>query len=274
MAELKLLPAFAAALFAAAAALPAQQLKPESLSAYACYVQSAESRMAARASFLTIDANPAQAQNLTRGDRITTVPGNGANPHKITGAMIYDWVGTIFIPRATVARTIRMLQDYDHRATYFADVVASSKLQCRTGDNRFGFTMRIKEPTVADSENDVVWERLDAKRWKCRSYSGDVREIGKQHGYLYRLNSYWRFVETDAGVFVEGETITLSGEFGSFMRALGSLAGINPEKSLRKTLTSMRETVMSSREFAAPPAGLPDCGEPVRIEGCKQSTSR
>ncbi len=230
--------------------------------------------MGARTTFLAIDATPSEAQNLTRGARVVTVPGSGPNPHKIPGAMLYDWIGTIFIPRATVDRVVRMVQDYDHRSTYFPDVVASAKLQCRTGEERFGFTMRIKEPTVADSENDVVWERLDAKRWRCRSYSGDVREIGKQHGYLYRLNSYWRFAETEGGVFVEGETITLSGEFSGFMRTLGSLAGINPEKSLRKTLTSMREAVSQPRDFPLPPTGLPACGEPVRITGCTTESRR
>jgi hypothetical protein len=244
-------PVLAAALLTAAA-LEAQAIKPETLSAYGSYVQSAEARMAARKTFLIGE---------TKSPKVATTPGNGQNPHKIAGAMVYDWVGTIFIPGASVARTVRMLQDYDHRAAYFADVIASSKLNCRTGDNRFGFTMRIKEPVVADSDNEVTWERIDAAHWRCRSVSGDVGEIGSKKGYLQRLNSYWRFVETPEGVMVEGQTITLSGEFGSFMRALGSLAGISPEKSLRRTLESMKESVLSNREFSAPPSGLPACTE-------------
>ena len=230
--------------------------------------------MAARKTFLAIDATSPEAQSLVRSSKVSTTPGNGANPHKIAGGMIYDWIGTVFIPHATAARTVRMLQDYDHRAEYFSDVIATSKLLCRAGETRFGFTMRIKEPVVADFENDVTWERLDDHTWRCRSISGDVREVGKPHNYLQRLDSYWRFLETPAGVFVEGETITLSGEFSSMMRALGSLAGINPEKSLRRTLTSMRETVMSSREFAAPPAGLPVCNAAPPAGGCGSTASR
>ena len=61
--------------------------------------------------------------------------------------------------------------------------------------------------------------------------------MGKDHGYLRRLYSYWRFAETDKGVFVEAETITLSDEFGAVTRTLGSaLMGINPEKSLKHSL--------------------------------------
>ena len=94
--------------------------------------------------------------------------------------------------------------------------------------------------------------------------STKVAEVGKDHGYLRRLNSYWRFAETDKGVYVEAETITLSDEFGSMTRMLGSaLMGINPEKSLKHSLTSMRESVLKpGLDIPKPPAGLPACGEP------------
>jgi len=237
-----------AALAGSAPWLPAQRLKPESLQEFAAYVQSAEVRIAAR------------RDSPHAGPSVRTAPGNGANPHRIAGAMVYDWIGTIFIPGVPVDRLVRMLQDYDHRSEYFPDVVASARLLCRSGAGSFGFTMRLKEPVVADVDSQVEWERLDEHRWRCRSISGDVREIGTHHGYLYRLNSYWRFLDDGRGVAVEGETVTLSDEFGAVMRTLGSLAGVNPEKSLKRTLNSMREAVLSRREFAPPPEGLPECG--------------
>ena len=253
----------------------AQALKPEAVAAFDCYVHSAEQRMAARPAFLTVDAIASLAESLVRNRNIQTVPGNGPNPHKIPGAMVYDWIGTVFIPKATVERTVQMLQDYNHRAQYFPDIISTARLLCRTGDERFGFAMRLKEPAIIDSENDVVWERLDAHRWRCRSYSTKVNEVGKQHGYLYRLNSYWRFAEADKGVFIEGQTITLSGEFSSLMRTLGSLAGINPEKSLRKTLAAMQETLEKpGLEFAKPPGGEADCGQPVVPPECSVASGR
>jgi len=275
MDKCRFLLAAAAACLAIPAWLPAQRLKPETVTEFDCYTQAAESRMAARQTFLAADSNPALLQQLMRGPTIHTVLGNGPNPHKVSGAMLYDWIGTVFIPGATVSRTVAMLQDYDHRARYFSEVVATSKLLCRTGENRFGFTMRLKEPAVIDTDNDVVWERVDAHRWRCRSYSTRVQEIGTEHGYLLRLNSYWRFAETDQGVFAEGQTITLSGEFGSVMRSLGSMMGHSPEKALKKSLGSMRESLLKpGLEFAAPPAGIPACGAPVRLVGCNLQSSR
>ena len=251
--------------------LPGQSLKPETIAGFDCYVRSAEQRMASRAGFLAADADPSLLEALMRNKEVRTVPGMGPNPHKIAGAMIYDWIGTVFVPNATTERVVRMLQDYNHRAQYFPDIISSARLLCRTGSDRFGFTMRLKEPAVIDSENDVVWERVDAHRWRCRSYSTRVNEIGKQHGYLYRLNSYWRFAENERGVFIEGATITLSGEFGSLMRTLGSLAGINPEKSLKKTLASMREALEKpGLEFASPPESMADCGAPVSPAACAE----
>jgi hypothetical protein len=87
--------------------------------------------------------------------------------------------------------------------------------------------------------------------------------VGKDHGYLRQLYSYWWFAEVDKGVSVQAETITLSDEFGGMTRALGSmLMGINPEKSLRHSLASMRESVLKpGLEIPAPPQGAPACGQ-------------
>jgi len=129
--------------------------------------------------------------------------------------------------------------------------------------------MRLKEPAVIDTENDVTYEQLDRNHWQSRSYSTRVREVGTDHKYLLRLNSYWTFSAVNDGVLVEGEAITLSGQFGSAIRAVGSLFGISPEKSLRRTLTSIRETALQpGLEFASPPSGLPDCAERPVITGC------
>jgi hypothetical protein len=235
-----------------------------------CYVQSAEARMDARKAFLLADADTALSEQIVRGQKIRTIEANGPNPHKLPGGQLYDWIGTVFIPGATLDRLIRMLQSYDHRAEYFPETISSSKFLCLTGTDRFQYSMRMKEPAILDVDSDVVWERVDAQRWRCRSLSTRVSEVGKDHGYLRRLNSYWRFAETAKGVFVEAETITLSDEFGSMTRMLGSaLMGINPEKSLKHSLTSMRESVLRpGLDIPKLPAGLTACGEPVPRAVC------
>ena len=243
----------------------AQQLKPDTERDFECYIQSAERRMASRQVFLLANSDSGLNEKLVRGCRVETVPGNSANPHKVSGGLIFDSIGSVFISGANLDQTLRMLQDYDHRSLYFGETIASSKLLCRRGDGQFRYTMRLKEPAVIDVESDVVWERVDPHRWRCRSYSTQVQAVGKDKGYLRRLYSYWRFAETSRGVYVEGETISLSDPFSSLMRGLGSLMGINPEKSLHHSLESMRESLQKTgAQFPGPATGGAECGEPYQ----------
>src|ERR1044072_5707556 len=105
----------------------AEELKPETIHDFECYVQSAEKRMEARQAFLLADTNPALKQQVVEGRRVATVPGNGANPHQLNGGHVYDWIGTVFIEGAKLDSTVRMLQDYEHRPQYFPEVIATSK---------------------------------------------------------------------------------------------------------------------------------------------------
>jgi hypothetical protein len=255
----------------ACAPASAQELKPATAHAFDCYVQLAEARLEARKVFLAADADATLNERLVRGQRVETLPANGANPHKLPAAHLYDWIGSVFIPGAKADRTLRLLQDYDHRAQFFSDMVSESKLACRTGDSHFQYSMQLRDAVRIEVQSDVVWERVDQHRWRCHSYATSLREIGSNHGYLLRLYSYWRVAEVEKGVYVEGESISLTAEFSAVMRALGSvLLGLSPEKTLRHSLASIRENVMNqSLQFAGPPAGLPACGEPFRPAGCE-----
>jgi hypothetical protein len=233
------------------------QTKPQTRAEFDRYVSAAESRMDAQKAFPPAD----------RGKDVRTIAANGANPHSLPGGQLYDWIGTVFIPGASLDKLLRMLQDYDHRATYFPETIASSKLLCRDGNRRFRYTMRLKEPAVIDVESEVLWDPVADRRCRCRSYSTKTAEVGKDHGYLRQLNSYWWFAEADDGVYVRAETITLSDEFGAMTRALGSmLMGINPEKSLKHSLTSMRESVLKP--------GLEIPAESSSAAACESRSSR
>jgi hypothetical protein len=254
-------------------ALPAAtnvgQVKPATERDFNCYIQAAEAGMDARKAFLLADSDGALKEQLLRG-RVLTVAAVGGNPRKLTGGQVYDWTGSVFIPGVRLDRLVSMLQDYGHRPRYFPETISASKLLCRTGKDHFRYSMRLKEPAVIDVESDVVWNRVDPHRWRLHSYSTAVSEVGKDHGYLRKLYSYWRFAEVEQGVYVEGQTITLSDEFGSMARTFGSmLLGMNPEKSVRHSLASMRESMLNpSLEIPAAPEGLPECGEPVKPGEC------
>ncbi len=66
--------------------------------------------------------------------------------------------------------------------------------------------------------------------------------VGHDSGYLWRLNSYWRFVETGDGVTVECESISLSRGIPAIISpfASGIVEGIARE-SVEGTLGSIRK---------------------------------
>ena len=88
------------------------QLKPETQHDFDCYIQSAEARMDARKPFVLADADSALNQKLVKNQKVETIAANGANPHKLSGAQLYDWIGTVFIPGASLDRLIQLLRRF------------------------------------------------------------------------------------------------------------------------------------------------------------------
>ena len=70
------------------------------------------------------------------------------------------------------------------------------------------------------------------------------KPVGDDRGFLWRLNSYWRFQEEDGGGFVECESISLSRSipFGLGWLIKGCVESI-PRESLENKLASIRDGV-------------------------------
>jgi len=113
---------------------------------------------------------------------------------------------------------------------------------------------------VLDTQYDVHYARLDSTRAYSRSYSTRVAEvesaaqpgehekpIGNDSGFLWRLNSYWRFREGDGGVYVQLEALSLTRDIpdglGWLIRPF--LTSI-PRGSLVFTLSRTREGLAGS----------------------------
>src|SRR5215469_15000361 len=126
------------------AGTPSGQLKPETARDFDCYVQSAEARMEGQRTFLLAESDANLYSQLVSGGHVQTVAPTGINPRKVAGGQLYDWIGSVFIPGSNLEKLISMLQDYDHRASYFPETISSSKLLCRTGKDHFRYTMRMK----------------------------------------------------------------------------------------------------------------------------------
>lgn len=281
-----------AAVITAALAQPACAAgpSPQALAAFNQYASQAEAQIqreeSARDGFLGLQAFPAFSpealdERLRRGEIV--VNSGGITPVEVPGGLVHHWLGIEFIPQATIAQVFAILQNYDQMARYYSPDVAASHLVKRHGDD-FHVSMRLREHKIItimlDGLYDVKYGRLDDAHQYCVSHSMQMVEVsddrnsdsrdaraddanetnasGTDHGFLWRTNAYWRFQQTDDGVFVEFESISLSRDVPArwgwliepFIRNV-------PRESLLFTLRATRNAVLTKTASAEPPVEPP-----------------
>lgn len=233
------------------------QPRPETIHAFERYVSAAEARIRAEQgsafSFLRIASlnTPQQRQaeeKLRRGDVL--VEQVAAAPQQIPGGMIHDWIGTALVPGATVAQVLALVQDYDDLARHYRPDVQASRLISRDGDD-FHIYLRLRKHKVItvllDTEYDVHYGHLDPQHWYSESHSTRSAEAdGGDHGFLWRLNSYWRFVQVNDGVIVQCEAISLTRDIPTGLGwMVGPFVTKIPKESLEFTMEKTKEGARS-----------------------------
>ena len=263
------------ALIAAPSSAGATELKPDAVKGFEQYVRLTESRMqgdlAPGGAFLWVDSLPeprrseAQAR-LRRGEVIsqklqTPDPsGHSATP----GALIHHWVGTVFIPGVTLADVFAVVRGYDHHAEYYNPHVMQARIVEQNGDElKVHYRLREKKVITIylDADYTVHHYTVDASRAYSTSFStrivqvenpGEANErtlpLGNDGGYLWRLNSYWRYFAVGGGVYVQCEAVSLTRDIPTGLNWLvGPFVESVPKESLEFTLQSTRAAVLRLR---------------------------
>lgn len=245
------------------------QQKPTT-EAFDRYITAAEKRVThARGrsdTFLRVDALPAaqRAQVIARLQQgEVVIEKQGETPSQVSSGLIHDWVGTVLIPKVTVAQVLALVQDYDHSSQHYTPDVVKSRLVSHNGDD-FQVFMRLHKhkvvTVVLDTEYNVHYARLDAKHQFSFSRSTRVSEIadpgspnertitaGHDHGFMWRLNSYWAFEQVDDGVLVECEAISLTRDIPSGLGwMIGPFVNSIPRESLQFTLGATRKALVTA----------------------------
>jgi len=257
-------------LVVAAAASTAAELKQATLEAYDKYRQATESRVAAELSsaggFMSFDRLPAAERErflarLRSGEIVIerATAAAGQNIH-LPGGLIHDWLAVVFIPHATLADALRLAQDYDHHQRSFAPEVEQSRLLAHNGED-FKIFYRLRRTkvitVVLNTEHDVLYTPVDANHAYSRSYSTRIAELqnpgaaderefapGEGHGFLWRLDSYWRFEQADGGVYVQCEALSLSRDVPAGLGwMIGPFVEKIPRESLNATMQNTRKGI-------------------------------
>lgn len=262
--------------FAVFLALPAQanaaDLQPETAQAYDRYIQLTQaqvnSELAQSGPYLWVERLP-QAERASADaqlrdgqlviQRLSTLDSGQAIP--VPGGIIHHWIGTVFVPGATLAQTLSFMQDYDHKVDYFQPDIVRSKILRHNGDDYFVLLRFYKKEiitTVIDTDQEVHYHVVDSTHAYSRSRTTRVQEVenagrsdekldaeGHDRGFMWRMNTYWRFEEKDGGTYVECQAISLTRGIPTGLGwMVGSFVNSVPRESLTFTLTTARTALM------------------------------
>jgi len=253
-------------------AADAAELRPEAAQGFDQYVRLTELRMQGEfppgGVFLWIDRLPEPQRadayaRLQRGEiiseRLETPDPSGRS--STPGALIHHWVGTVFVPGVTLPQVLAVVQDYDRHSEYFKPDVMQSKKVAQNGDEfKVHYRLRKKKivTIILDADYEVHRYFLDPTHAYSHSVAVRVAQVenagqpnehelppGKDGGYMWRLNSYWRYSDSGQGVYVQCEAISLTRDIPAGLNWLvGSFVQSVPKESLDFTLRSTRAAVL------------------------------
>jgi hypothetical protein len=253
------------------------ELKPKTVEAFDRYVRLTEARINWEVSqtekFLYLDELPPPRRAevlaaLKRGEifmeRLQTLDASGQKM-EAPEAIIHHWLGAVFVPGASLPQTMALVQDYNHHQDIYKPEVVGSRLIGHTG-NDFQIYYRLRKKKVItvtlNTFHDVHYFPIDSTRCYSRSYSTKIAEVanadtpnerekpvGHDGGFLWRINSYWKFEEKDGGVYVECESISLTRDIPTGLGWLITpFVTSIPKESLEMTMGSTRAALAAGRK--------------------------
>lgn len=225
------------------------KLQPDAIAAWDRYDERVERDIAAERPLLKVGNQKPTLVDLN--------PNGGDGGDDVPDGYIHHWIGAILIPNANVASVLAVLENYPHYPIIYAPDLKLASAS-KTGENAVGrrYDVRLVTEQVEsfgmhfafDLRLHVTFRMVKGEGTvKSRSYSiresdsgrapySDLLPEGKDHGILWRLNSYWRLRPIGSSVYAECQVISLSRKplFGTNNR-VKSRARESLELTLRQT---------------------------------------
>jgi hypothetical protein len=230
------------------------QASPAAVAAFNTYTQSIESRLAQQhrssSNFLSIDSNPQTLARLHSGEFI--LEKIATDRAQASGSLLHNWRGTAFAPGATAADFEHLLTNFNAYPVHFSPEVMQAKLVSQQ-NSHLQATMRIRQRHVItvlmDTAYDITFGQFDARHGYSISRSTSISELnpktnlalspGEEHGFLWRLNTYWSYEERDGGLYLQIESVSLTRAIPTGLGwVIGPYIESIPRESLDFTLRS------------------------------------
>jgi hypothetical protein len=215
----------------------ASELKQRTAQAFDRYVKLTEVRILSEVAgpgyFLHIDSLSPRERNsiLARvhsGDVVIEpmrTLDKGKEIH-VPDGLAHHWLAIGFIPGATLNQAVALAQDYARHPELYAPDVQRAHVLAHDGQQfsvYYRFYRHAIVTVVYNTEFSVDYFLPDPSRGYCFARSVRIAEVqnpgnpdgkelpvGNDHGYMWRLNLYTRYIEKDNGVYVEIEFVALS----------------------------------------------------------------
>ena len=249
----------------------AEGLGSETLRAWDAYVELTEQRITKELEsdegFLVMDFLPptdaSRAREVTRSGDVFVLKMETRNEEvrriEVPDGMIHHWYGSILVPGAVLQDVVAWEQNYAQHSDYFNEVV-ESRLLSREEDV-FSVFLKLRRKKVItvqyNTEHLIVYASHGPTRAASKSEATRIAELEdpgtpkereksseQDSGFLWKLNSYWRFKELPDGVVVECESVSLSRGIPSGLTwMLRTYVESVPKESLERALLPIRRAL-------------------------------
>jgi len=153
-------------------------------------------------------------------------------PIEVPDGLVQHWLGAAYAEGMDVGNVSRMLLNFPPYKDFFKAQIMESKLIKQQGDQNeilLRFYKKQVSTVVLNMSATTKYTVLDPTRWTLTLHSthiGEVehpknkkkldeeRPVESTAGYLWRLNIYFRVQQSDNGVYIEVEVISLAREPG------------------------------------------------------------
>ena len=187
---------------------------------------------------------------------------------EVPEGLIHHWIGSIFVPNVSLHTAVEVLQDFDQHADLFKPNIARSKVIERDGE-RFRLALRFHMKKIVsvtvDTESIAEFTPRGPDRETSAIRSVRVHEVeyagtpeerqkpdGRGGGYMWRMNTYWRYLERDGGTYIECEALTLSRTIPTGLGWLiGPMVASIPRDMLTSALQATRRSLVAKTQTAA-----------------------
>jgi hypothetical protein len=255
-----------AAVLCHAGVLSLERLDPATVEAYDRYVASYEQNGArnfrADRAFL-IDSQRARSREAFRSGEPFVEILKGEN---VAGGHIHHVYGAIHVPGVTADQVRLAMQQYSKYSLYYKPDVVESRGDLLPGgspsDQRFRVELKLLQTTLwFDVAFDTVYNthylKLDDHSFETASRSTSIREYkeahnreagtweeGNDHGFIWRIDTWWHARDNGDGVDLEMTNITLTRPvpFG-----FGWWASRKAKASVENLLIRTRDALLASR---------------------------